>query len=150
MKRADLTLFIDGAGAEHVAIVTDQHPDGTVDLAVLKPTLRNVPRSAIGTPHSAFDIDAPRETLALEETIEPGNVAVLRPFPGAQEKFFNEGAAAGQALFQGDVIRPTSDGGVEVLPDAPDGSVVITEQEPKQGEQGAVETPSDQGPVSGG
>lgn len=155
MKRADLTLFIDGAGKEHVAIVTDQHPDGTVDLAVLKPTLRNVPRSAIGSPHSAFDIDAPREELALEETIEPEKVAKLRPFPGAQEKFFNKGAAAGQSLFQGDVIGLNTAGQLEHRPHGEEGKAYTglagAESESKQEEgSGAVETSPDQGPVSGG
>lgn len=126
MKRADLTLFIDGAGAEHVAIVTDQHPDGTVDLAVLKTTLRGVPRSGLGAPHSVFDHTMPSIMAVPTEETDPGVQAGMQMAQTATESV--EKIAA-------DVFRSAQDGS---------GSEV------KQEEQGAVETTPDQGPVSGG
>jgi hypothetical protein len=55
MTPGDISMYTDQGGVSHPAIVSAVHPDGTVDLAVLRTTHRNVPRSTDMEPGKFFD-----------------------------------------------------------------------------------------------
>lgn len=74
MVKGDLSVFTDAGGVEHVAVVTEAHTDGTVDLAVLKTSQRNVPRSAHPEPGKFFDPDW-TENVAAEPVEAPAHGA---------------------------------------------------------------------------
>lgn len=57
MQRGDTSIYSDLGGVEHVAVVTETHTDGTVDLAVLKTSQRNVKRAVQPGPGLFFDPD---------------------------------------------------------------------------------------------
>lgn len=50
-----LKIYLDRAGVEHFALVTEEHADGTVDIAIVKPNYVNVPRSATPEPGTVYD-----------------------------------------------------------------------------------------------
>ena len=138
MQRGDISIYSDNAGGEHVAIVTETHEDGSVDLAVLKTSLRAVPRSATKVGGTFFDPNWVEEAPAQPtEDAPPANVG-LSSVPlvtDAQIAMGQEGnysnllkgssSPAGlwpprnlepvEGLFSGDVIRAKEDGSVEQL-----------------------------------
>lgn len=71
MVKGDVSIYSDNVGGEHVAIVTDTHEDGSVDLAVLKTSLRAVPRSATKVGGTFFDPSWVNE-VPVAPAIDPG------------------------------------------------------------------------------
>lgn len=101
MVKGDVSIYQDQAGVEHVALVTEVHTDGTVDLAVLKTSQRNVSRSATAAPEKFFDPtfveevapavseDSPEESArsipgpTFDDVEQPEETSVVDPAHGA-------------------------------------------------------------------
>jgi hypothetical protein len=79
MTPGDISMYTDQGGVSHPAIVSAVHADGTVDLAVLRTTHRNVSRSTDMEPGKFFDptmadeapsVDATADVISLNASAE--------------------------------------------------------------------------------
>ena len=76
MQRGDTSSYSDSVGGEHVAVVTETHDDGSVDTAVLKTTLRAIPRSSVKAGGTFFDPSWVDESVAPVAPVEPPNAGL--------------------------------------------------------------------------
>lgn len=81
MQRGDTSIYSDLGGVEHVAVVTEAHTDGTVDLAVLKTSQRNVKRAVQPGPGMFFDPDFVEPTVAEPTVDAPSEPTGLSSVP---------------------------------------------------------------------
>lgn len=84
MMKGDSSIYVDQGGVEHVAVVTGLHTDGTVDLAILKTSQRNVPRSAHPAAGMFYDPDW-TENVAAEPVEAPARGVALTSVPEVGE-----------------------------------------------------------------
>lgn len=122
MFKGDVSIYQDQAGVEHVALVTEVHTDGTVDLAVLKTNQRNVSRSAVAAPGKFFD-------PTFVEEVAPVAAEDAPPNPGLQSVSQSDELAPWPLLnndgslreFRVDSLsKPTTPWGSVPRPDYPD------------------------------
>jgi hypothetical protein len=66
MQIGDITVATDNNGHESVCIITEVHPDGTVDVSEVRTTTRALRRSSRERSHgSVFDPNLREEALAM-------------------------------------------------------------------------------------